>query len=313
MLALAVSLIAWSVPQDSPRPRVLTTPHGWPVEVRGEAAAGSGAVFPAPSGNAAAGREAHEPAALPGGRLSADRALPVAAFQHNARANPSPLVPVFRAVGTPADAAALRGVRVTLRSTLYDHRGAVLGERTFVHEADLGDPARDRLLLPGDTVYGRDGAAVFALYRGLHFPTLENEARDDLACLGSMLRVPWVFADPARYSVLPREELLWNGRPMSRFRITTCSAPDTSLATDEFELWCDPDTCEPRLLLTKPADPAARPTRVRLLEFATVGNVRVPMRRVIESAEGSRVQEVELSEFAPEQKFAARHFAAPAR
>ncbi len=300
MLASLLAIVVSCTPQDAPRPRVSTTTNGWPVEAR------PGTVPPASVGGAGpAQQEARGRLPEPGGLSAEGRALPAAS---------SPLLAVFRAVGAPGDAAALRGVRARLKTTIYDHRGGVVGERECTHEADLSVVSRDRLLFGGDTIYGRDGATVFAHYRGLAFPNLEVEARDDLAWHGLVLRVPWVFADESRYTVSPREDLLWNNRPMSRFRITsTITRDDRGGAADQFELWCDPDTSEPRLLLITPADPAARPCRVRFLEFQSFGNARVPLRRLLESREGSRLLEIELADVAVQQTYGPRYFAAPAK
>lgn len=286
LVVLALALGCWSpqTPASTTPAQVPTTANGWP------AGTGEASVPPAAA--------TRDPGGEPGGFAPLDPAR-------------SPLLPVFLAVGTPADAAALGGVSVALRTIVYDHRGATLGEREAVHEADLSVADRDRLLSAREQVYGRDGPAVFALYRGLSFPGVEAEAREELAWAGLLLRVPWVFADAGTYTVGAREELLWNGRPMSRFRIATRVEGDA--VPDRFEMWCEPDTSEPRVLLWQPANPAARACRVRLLEFRPVGNVRMPMRRVVEGADGSRRLEIELSDVRTSQAFPRRHFAPPAR
>lgn len=292
---LGLALVGW-LPQ-APAAPIVTTPLGWPATVGSV----GGEPAPQPVGKST---ETRDPGAEPGG---------FAPLDPEASAVPSPLLPVFRAVGTAADAKALGGVTCSMRILLYDHRGAVLGEREAMHEADLSAPARDRLLLPREQVYGRDGVAVFAQYRGLAFPGLEAEARDELSWFGLVLRVPWVFADPTAFTVRPREELLWNGRPMSRYRIAARASGQDDANADRFELWCEPDTSEPRLLVLQPADPAARPCRVRLLDFKAIGNVRMPMRRLIEGSDGGRRLEMELRELRPAQAFPARHFAPPPR
>ncbi|MEZ5965985.1 MAG: hypothetical protein R3F56_19270 [Planctomycetota bacterium] len=218
---------------------------------------------------------------------------------------------MFLAVGSPADAAGLGGVRVGERTVVFDHRGASMGERTASHEADLARPNRDRLLAPNEQVFGRDGQAVFAQYRGIAFPGLEAEARDELAWRGLLLRTPWAFADSSAYAVGAREELLWDDRPMSRFRIARRTTGNE--VGDRYELWCEPGSSEPRVLVILPADPAARACRVRFLEFTPIGNVRLAMRWVVEAADGARRLEVELSDLRTSQAFAPRHFAPPPR
>jgi len=283
LTALALVALVW--PQDAPRPGLATTPNGWPI---------------LPPAAPVVRPQARAPEPDPGGVPAREGAAA------------SPLLPVFRAVGSPADAAALGGVTAVLQATVYDHRGAVLGEREIVHDADFTVPDRDRLALGADTVYGRDGGAVFAHYRGLAFPNLEDEARDELAWFGLVVRVPWVFADAARYDVAPREELLLHGRPMSRYRIALRPPPGEPVR-ERFELWCDPHTSEPRVLVIQPGDPAARPCRVRLLDFAAVGNVRIPRRRILEARDGTRALELVATELDAEQEFGKRHFAPPPR
>lgn len=302
MLAAATVCLFGCVPQAdaSPtQPRIVTTPKGWPVPPA------SAPVEPATPATPRVGGE-RGPGAEPGGLAPLDRTT-----SEPAPAVPavSPLLPVFRAVGTPADAATLSGVRASLRATLLDHRGATVGERTLVHEADLAGAARDRLVLAGDRIYGRDGQSVFAHYRNLAFSGLEEEARDELDWFGLLLRTPWVFADGAEFAVSPREEMLWNGRPMSRFRITG----RRSARPDGYELWCEPDTGEPRMLVLHPADPQARACRVRLLDFRSFGNVRIPMRRVVEAADGGRRLEIEITDLQWGETFGPRHFAPPPR
>lgn len=283
MLVLALAMLAAGMPQVVP----VTDHNGWPLS-------------PSPPATSAA----REPGGEPGG-FSVEAPAP----QPTGRA--SPLLPVFRAVGTPADAAALGGVRATLRTVVYDHRGAVIGEREAEHQADLAAAARDRLVSPKEQVYGRDGPAVYALYHGLSLQGLEAEARDELAWAGLLLRVPWVFADPAAFTVGMREELLLNGRPMSRFGIAARTEGDA--VPDRYELWCEPDTSEPRFLVLLPADPAARPCRVRLLDYRPIGNTRLPMRRLVEGPDGSRRLEIEVADVRVRETFPPRHFAPPPR
>ena len=300
LLALAPQERASGNAAAPPPARYELGPNNWPVPV---APARDGSVLKRP---------VVEPGGL-GARGTQDAAAPHPLGEH-------PLRSVFAAVGAPGDVAALGVIRQRMQLAVLDHRGGTIAELSLTHEADLAAPARDRLVLDGDRLFGRDGAHAFAVFRGLAFPAMEAEAADELGWYGLVLRAPWVFADGRAFTVLPREELLREGRPMSRFRIEARptaadlvgpAAPATDV--DRYELWCDPSTNEPRLLVILPAREGARPCQVRLSEYAAQGNVRWPTKRTVEGLDGARRLEYSVVEAAVNLQVSGRHFAPPPR
>lgn len=254
------------------------------------------------------------PETEPGGLRPRDAAVPVRVDEQH------PLRQVFAAIGSPADLAALGVVRQRMQLRVLDHRGASLADLAIEHEADLADSSRDRVSFDGTRLFGRDGNHAFAVYRGLAFPAMEAEAAVELAWYGLVLRAPWVFADARGFSVAPREELLRDGRPMSRFRIEARATPQDLVGpaapapeVDRYELWCDADNHEPRLLVMLPSGVERRPCVVRFSEFVATGNVRWPTRRVVESGDGSKRLEFTVLETQVRLPVPARHFAPPAR
>jgi hypothetical protein len=306
-LALAAAFAAAHPQQGgaaaSPRPlpRIEVGDNGWPVprEWReGEARPAAEAARVEPGGFPRAATRSAE-------RGSAD--------------TDSPLAPVFRRVGYPGDAGDLGCVVARVETTVFDHRGAALAETRAFHEADLAAPDRDRLLLAGDRIYGRDGGAVFAVQHHVAFPSLEEEARDELELMGLLLRLPWAFADRSRFVVMPAERLEARGRPAVRFRIEARAPGDEVVGPapgprgiDRFELWCDPETMEPRLLSVARGATGSQRT-FRLLDYQTFGGVRVATRREVEAGGGAPARVMVLAQLDVRQQLPRAQFQPPAR
>ena len=231
----------------------------------------------------------------------------------------SPLLDLFRVVGRPADLRELGSVVVRARVHVRDHRGAELATRELFHEADLTVADRDRLVLPDDRIYGRDGAAVFAQFHRLAWPSLEQEAREELELLGLLLRLPWVFADPERWTLLPPEHVLVSGRRWLRVRVESRVGDGAAIGplpepepADRFELWCEPASMQLAEVRYRLAGSSAVRI-VRLSEWRQVGAVRMPARRTLLGADGVPRLEIELLSIDVRQPLPSTHFRPPMR
>jgi hypothetical protein len=221
---------------------------------------------------------------------------------------------VFKVVHQPADLAALRGVTVWLRLTLYDERGEELGEREITHEADLEYPDRDRLMFSDGRVYGRLGGAVFVERLRRPWPTLDDEARGELKLMGMLLRAPWIFAEGRRYVVFPVEYDAWQGAEMVRVRIERRPARDRVLGpqrvatpVDRFELICDPVTLAPRQLRYYLAETGVS-RRILLDDYREVGGVRMPWRRTFLVDDDRVAMVMRIMRIEVGQRFVENHF-----
>lgn len=278
----AVALVALQGAQDPQRAReapekvrVRTDRNGWPVATGREQATAQ-KPEPAPSGGArppADARTASRDAAPKRATSSLD----------------SPLLDVFRAVGSVADWKEMRGVMARIRIHVFDHRGAEIGVREVLHQADVTVPDRDRLVFEDERkVYARDGAAVWVELHGMAWPSLEDEARDELELFGLMLRLPWALADTRRWTVLPEEQILVDGEPRVRVRALRKedgSEDDGVVGPDptpprgaRVDLLCDPATMQPvELRYVLRPDQLAR--RVLLADVRPFGALRTSVRR----------------------------------
>jgi hypothetical protein len=220
---------------------------------------------------------------------------------------------VFVAVHQPADLAALGGVTLVLRITLFDHRGEELGSREIHHEADLAYPDRDRLWFSDGRVYGRIGKAVNAQRFHKPWPVLDDEARDELELYGVLLRMPWLFADAESFVVFPTQNDNWRGEDLVRIPIERRPVQSLVLGpqrnpvpVDRFELLYD-DTFIPRQLVFRLAATGVT-RRVLLQDFREVGGVRIPWRRtfLVEDDRVAMVMKVVSFKFG--QRFSDQHF-----
>jgi hypothetical protein len=339
VIAVVVCLLAASpalVVQDArgqapPQPRYTITPSGQvvPRDKAQDQAPPPGQAKPQPKG-AAAERRVHsdfdEPPSAPGG--SAARA-PVrrdepAVDPGEQRRLPaldlgSPLLDMFQRIGHPSDLASLGRVVTKLRLSVYDSHGSELGVRELVHEADCGVVARDRLTVQaGLKVYGRDGEGAWVVFHGMDWPALESEARDELELFGLLLRTPWCFADPQRFVVYPKENVLVDGKRITKLRIETRTAGDelvgpreTKPPADSFELFSAPDSLEPCELRLVRANGTRR--TIRLLDWRDVAGVRMPQRRLFVGPDGGRALEIVTTLIDTRQALPDARFRPPAR
>lgn len=272
--------------------------------------------------------------AEPGARVRSDFDAPIAAPvkpseapARESRATPasapvldlgSPLLDVLQRVGHVSDLAALGGVVARMQIHVYDAHGVEIGTRELTHEADLAEKERDRLTFGGGAkTYGRDGAAVWVLFHAMLWPSLEDEARDELAMHGLLLRAPWAFADPQRFVVFPKEHVVQDERRLVRIRVEQRGADaerigprEQKAATDAYELLCPQDSMEPSEVRIRRASGASR--TIKLLDWRTFGGVRMPTRRVFLSPDGVRALEIVITRLDVRQTLAEGRFR-PAR
>lgn len=227
----------------------------------------------------------------------------------------SPLRDVFRRVGQPADMRDLRGVTAWYEFIAFDHRGSELVKREVTHEADMAFDQRDRLLMPGRKVYGRDGAAVYAELHRLPMPSYEAEAADELALLGLLLRTPWVFADDQRFRVMPETYVMHGRKRVMRIDIVAkppAGTTEDDAPRDRYELFCDPHTFDPfEIRYTLASTGIER--RVLLSDYERIGAARLPMRRTIVDESGNATLEWRLLRVDSGLRFARSQFRPMAR
>lgn len=270
------------------RVRVRTDRNGWPVHTEPDRVSGK----PAGQEPASAPRAATPP--LEPGK---PRPEPVASPLD------SPLLDVFRAVGSVADWKEMRGVMARIRIHVFDHRGAEIGVREVLHQADVAVSDRDRLVFEDEQkVYARDGTALWVELHGMAWPSLEDEARGELELFGLMLRLPWALADTRRWRVLPEEQILVDGEPRVRVRaLRTDPGPEEHAVVGpdptpprgaRVDLLCDPATMQPVEL--RYAMRAGQPQRrVLLADVRPFGPLRMSVRRRFVGARGEPRLEIE--------------------
>jgi hypothetical protein len=217
----------------------------------------------------------------------------------------SPLHEVFQRLGRPHDAADLHCVVAWITLRLFDDGGAQIGEIHVHHEADLR-ANRDRLLFSRPSrgpskIYGRDGRSVFAEMHGMPWPSLKQEATEELQLFGLLLRMPWLLADSDQFVVKSHGDHTVNGRAMVRLRIerrpdgSGVSTPGTGeKPQDRFDLICPKGRMEPVEVHMRLAATGAT-TVVRLSDYKSYGAVRIPTRRVFLSADGYRRMEMQIT------------------
>lgn len=263
-----------------------------------------------------------------------------AARPADARGVRSPLLDVFRAVGTPEDLRALKGVIVRYRLRVLDPRGAEVAVRELYHEADLAAPDRDRLLFTGTDripgadavprpaagsggrIYGRDGGAAWATQHGIGLPSLERQAAEELQLFGWLLRAPWCFADAARFTVFPPEPCTepGTGRNLVRVRVEARDpaeaeriGPDPRAKDgDRFEVLCVPETCEPVGLRYR-VGPLGEWRTLRLLDPRRFLGVQMPTRRVVLFPDGTPALEIQTVHLDLRQDLPRTQFQPPKR
>jgi len=215
---------------------------------------------------------------------------------------PSPLQRAFQVVQSPAAFAALEGVAVRWRITVYGPQGEVLGARELTQTADLAHADRDRLEHADGRTCGRIGREVFAERHGAPWPTLVPAATHELALFGLLLRTPWAFADNQRFDELGADTVVHGGETLARVRLQrhTDDAPlgpvPQAAPADQFVLWCDPASRLPRELeYTLAASGQSR--RVRFEDWRAVpdeGGPQLPFRRVFVDAQGRATTVLEI-------------------
>lgn len=211
---------------------------------------------------------------------------------------------VLRFAQTPTRFGELRGIRQVLHLRMYDTRGGLLAEQTMTHEADLTQPDRDRMILTGDRVFGRNGPTVFAEVGGRPAPGLEHRAARQLQLYGLLVRAPWRFTEAHDFTVFPQDTVEWKGQRVPRVRIerrprrshdggeVVGPLPQDS-AVDRFELWCDPLDHRPARLRYTFAETGTR-VDVELDRYRRVGGVPMPHLRRFLRRDGSVSMEVEV-------------------
>jgi hypothetical protein len=297
MTLLAFLLATALLPQQPPpaAPPVTVDPvSGWPV-LPGTPPAAPPAAEPAPAGTGA----------------RADAAMP--------RPPEDAFGPLFRQVGPPEACAALGGVVARLRFHLFDDQGAELASYEAFHEADLAVPDRDRLVFTESRrVFGRDGSAAWATVHNVLWPSMQQEAREQVELLGFLLRSPWGFADQERFVVVDRTELTVRGRTLARIRIESRApavvhGPEPARPdVDRYELYCDARSGEPVELCYARRDGAGQ-RRVLLQDHQPLGGTRIPMRRTWLDEEGRRRLEIETVRIEADQRLRADQFRPPER
>jgi len=231
----------------------------------------------------------------------------------------SALLDVFHRVGHPSAFVGLGSVVAKWRLTVFDAYGAESAVRDLVQESDLGNPSRDRLSYPAaQKFYGRDGGATWVVFHGMDWPALEQEAREELELFGLLLRMPWCFADTQRFVVYPRESVVQDGRRYTKVRIEARSSGDEIIgprdsgpAPDTYELTAPADSYEPTELRIQRANGTRR--SVKLLEWRDVGGVRVPMRRIFVTPDGTQALEIVATQLEPRQSLPDSRFHPPGR
>jgi hypothetical protein len=311
MLASLCTLLL-AVPQAAPTPpapRVTTDQRGWPVlQPAGTASARAPGAEPAsdfppapaaPPGAAAAGEVAEQARPHPSGASALDG--------------------VFARIGTPAAFASLACTVARLRIHVFDHRGKEIATRNVFHEADVRLAERDRLVFADERrTFGRDGPAVWAEQHGMLWPALEAQARGELELLGTLLRLPWVFADDQRWIVYPPRAEMLEGQPYHSVRAERRSddarvgpAPGPA-AVDSFDLYCEPQTKKPRIVRYRLARGAGE-RRVELHGQQPFGGVRIPTRYLFRRADASTALEIEVVRIDGEQRLPREQFQPPVR
>jgi hypothetical protein len=214
----------------------------------------------------------------------------------------SPLQRAFQVVQSPAAFAALEGVAVRWRITVYGPQGETLGARELTQTADLAHADRDRLEHADGRTCGRMGREVFAERQGAPWPTLVPSAAHELALFGLLLRTPWAFADNQRFDELGTDTAVRGGETLARVRLQR-HTDDAALGPvpqatpdDQFVLWCDPASRLPRELeYTLAASGQSR--RVRFEDWRAVpdeGGPQLPFRRVFVDAQGRTTTVLEI-------------------
>ena len=255
--------------QDPPAPRlgVDYDERGWPRMPE---------PVPRPELEARVPVERTPPPATPAAAPAVETAAPAKA---------TALARVFQAVQPPAVFAALGGVTVWWRLTVFGVQGEPIGSREITQVADLAAGDRDRLEFGDGLVCGRLGSAVFAERQGMPWPTMVETATHQLRLFGLLLRLPWAFADVRQFDELGADQTQRGGETFLRLRLQRRAgdrpfgpAPEP-VATDRFELWCDPQSGLPRELAYTLAS-SGQERRAQLADWRPVNGVQLPFRRV---------------------------------
>ncbi|MCB9869616.1 MAG: hypothetical protein H6837_07145 [Planctomycetes bacterium] len=215
----------------------------------------------------------------------------------------TPLQPIFAGVGSPADLRALGGAIVRMQMQLFGPEGAVLADLPVLHWVDLGAPRlRDRLELSGDgaarRVYGRQDGTVFAQMFGLAFAELTEQAAEELEVFGLLLRMPWAFDGPG-FVVEDPQPITVAGVRRIRVRVTRRQPPAApggtgkSVPADRFDLICNATSRVPEELHMT-LGRRGKTVRVVLSDYATLGRIRLPMRRTFLGSAGEKVMELRI-------------------
>lgn len=213
----------------------------------------------------------------------------------------SPLLDIYQRVRAPGAFKALGGRTVWWRLTVYGEQGEIIGRRELTHIADCAFAERDRLEFEDGRVYGRSGPVVFAERQGMSWPTLNDNAEQELALFGMHLRLPWSFADGLSYVVVARNQVARSGEAVSRVVIerrppgtADVVGPELDPAPrDRFELLYDPVSSEPREFVHRFAS-SMRTRRVLLEDWREVDGVRMPFRRTYVDESGRQTTTLEI-------------------
>ncbi len=224
----------------------------------------------------------------------------------------SPLADVWQAVGNPSSLHDQRCVQAQILVQVFGHDGRVLATFNALHQADLSEPDRDRLVLRGgELVHGRaERSAPWTEVDGVPRKQPAPDAVAQLDLFGLLLRAPWVFAEPG-FAVSPprrvrREETdyevidIVNERP--------AAAEGEGGARDVFELWCEPETMLPLELRYALAGRTWR--RVRFSQYQTLGWLRFPVRRTVLSDNGVPLIDLEVKRMSCQQQIPLEKFRA---
>lgn len=297
-LAMVLPFLAELLAQEAPRAPVAVDPTtGWPV-------------LPAAGATPAAPVQA--PVPVPGTGTPAPAPRTAIPQQEHLR-------DTFRQIGAPANLAQLGGVVARQQWHVLDDQGAELAAFEVFHEADLAHPDRDRLIYTESRrTFGREGAAHWATVHNVLWPSLQQEAREQVELHGLLLRAPWRFADQDDFVLLDRTEVTLDGRALVRIRIESrtrdsfAGPSNEPQPVDRYELYCDPTSLEPvELRYDRTGGTGVR--RVLLLDHQPVGSVRLPMRRVWVDADGRRRLEIETVRIEADQRLRVDQFRPPER
>ncbi len=257
--------------------------HGWPIgadEGRTPAPVGETKKQPTdPAGNKAAGRQDAVARATDDGS-----AVPPLASGMQLG---SPLLDVYQAIQAPGAFKQLGGVVVWWRVTIYGAQGEQIGVRELTHTADTAFAERDRIEYADGRVFGRVGAQVFAERQGMPFPTLHEQAQQELMLFGLHLRLPWGFGDSNAFVVVGKDIEERNGERLRKALLERrppagldVLGPDLDeKPRDRYELLYEPATGLPRELVHRFAS-SLQTRRVLLEDWREVEGVRMPHRRI---------------------------------